>query len=137
MSMMAEQTVAGAYTASNDPQSNRRWTPRRSCHVTAFVFVTGGYGAIPCTLKDQSSTGALISIDPASVVGDISRAILGSEFWLNIPRDNAQVRCKAIWIEGDRVGVRFTSPVQLLPRTTRSRASVAPNSAPAMFRARR
>lgn len=55
-------------------------------------------GAISCTVRNVSDTGALLAV--ASPVG------IPQEFTLVIPADDLYRFCRVVWRSGDRIGVR-------------------------------
>ncbi|QQO33842.1 PilZ domain-containing protein [Bradyrhizobium diazoefficiens] len=58
-----------------------------------------GGGAIDCTVRNFSSTGA--ALDVTSPVG------IPEHFSLSIKADGAQLPCTVVWRKEKRIGVRF------------------------------
>jgi hypothetical protein len=56
-------------------------------------------GAIDCTVRNLSLTGAAIEIANQQAIPD--------KFTLVVPRDNLRLPCHVVWRKAYRIGVRF------------------------------
>lgn len=103
------QTLAGLSNAES------RWEARRTSRFPA-VIDTGNSGAgVRCTITDTSSAGAMLEFNPATALSAYSTESLPRTFLLHMPFDRTQVSCKVAWRDGNRIGVRFVSPMHTLP----------------------
>ena len=59
------------------------------------------FSAVPCTVRDESETGAKLQFDEAWWVPD--------QFTLLVEIDGYKVECEKVWHKGNLYGVRFTS----------------------------
>ncbi len=76
---------------------NHRTAPRK--RVLKAGEIEFGGGAIDCTVRNLSETGAAVSV--ASPVG------IPAEFNLVIVSDHVNRRCRVVWRKENRIGIRF------------------------------
>ena len=82
---------------------NERRTDRRSRTLKGGRIVfNGGYGVAECTVRNLSSTGALLEF--------ASTLQVPSEFILYVIPDRHGRPCRATWRSGTRMGIAFTGP---------------------------
>ena len=80
---------------------NRRWATRRPCCV-AGTIVTPRSTPIRCSIRDTSSTGAMIEL---AQLGEAIPPIF-TLVMFEAAR-NCEVTCRVMWQAGNRLGVRF------------------------------
>ncbi len=82
---------------------NERRTDRRSRTLKGGRIVfNGGYGVAECTVRNLSSSGALIEF--AGILP------VPSEFVLHVDSEHHGYPCRVTWRAGTRMGVAFTGP---------------------------
>lgn len=72
------------------------------------------FSAVPCTVRDESETGAKLQFDEAWWVPD--------QFTLLVEIDGYKVECEKVWHKGNLYGVRFTG--QKMPTTLARRQAI-------------
>lgn len=106
----------------------RRFSRRRTAEARAFIFAPGLTEPQPCLVKDQSTTGARVRLDPTGkdhvAIGEIPE-----NFTLVLQLDRVSLDCNVAWRREKSLGVRFTSPARFLPRTTASQRNLPVKSA--------
>lgn len=95
---MSEQDHTIATAKTSETERARRSRALKGAHA-AFNHE---YSAVPCTLRDESETGAKLQFDDGWWVPD--------HFTLFVDIDGYKVDCKKIWHKGNTYGVHFTSP---------------------------
>lgn len=108
----------------------RRFSRRRNAEARAYILAPSLLEPLACLVKDQSTTGARVRLDPkvkdaASVIEEIPE-----NFTLVLQLDRISLDCNVAWRREKSLGVRFTSPARFLPRTS-TNARNAPVKAPA------
>lgn len=103
-------------------ERDRRFSGRRFSEARAFIFAPTLSEPFPCTIRDQSATGARVTItldrqDLLETVED-----LPEKFTIVIQRDRVSIDCSVAWRHAHSVGLRFTSPARLLPKAPGSSA---------------
>ena len=78
-------------------EDDRRTAPRR--RILKSAKISFGGGAIDCTVRNLSDTGA--ALDVISPVG------IPDQFTLVIDSDNINSPCRVVWRKPHRIGVRF------------------------------
>lgn len=107
-STMAADLRRGRGSAeSND---NRRWAPRTPCSIGVQLVQERFPAPIRCTMRDQSSTGALIDLGADLNGLGLAAKDVPSRLTLVIPskRQLTEVECVVMWRGGNHVGVRFS-----------------------------
>jgi PilZ domain len=94
-------TAAPAAQAQDGP---RKATRRRVLKSGVIAF-NDRFSALPCTVRNLSSTGAQLRVD-----GTLS---VPNTFELLIELDGLEAQCEVVWRRDKEIGVRFAS----LPRT--------------------
>jgi hypothetical protein len=84
-----------------------RLSQRRRLLKDGRIVVRRGWSLIDCTIRDTSTGGARLSVQP---VCDLPR-----EFDLLYVAEGKLVPCELRWRRGDRVGVRFTGNFRKAP----------------------
>jgi PilZ domain len=73
---------------------------RRSLRQPGWITLEGGFAARQCVVQDLSTSGAMITVDNASV--------LAGKLRLAFARDARTGRnCQVIWRRGKSLGVKF------------------------------
>lgn len=107
--------------------SDQRFARRKGCFVIAEIKTSPMAPPMPCVVRDTSSTGALIDIGQGRNETFAAVPKLPNEFTLVMRRDFTEVDCRVMWRKGMQIGVRYTSPVRILPRP--AKAAIQPKSA--------
>ena len=76
-----------------------RHSVRSKSLLRASVLLEKGHVAFDCLVRDISSSGAKLEIDP--------RFILPQHFELDVPQRSTVFHCDVQWRRGKFVGVRF------------------------------
>jgi PilZ domain len=107
-------TIVGRVSAPDE----RRFSGRRPSESRAYIFASEVNEPVACTIKDQSSTGARLTIEvgKSALVTDASD--IPDKFTLVIQRDRVSLDCSVAWRHDASLGLRFTSPARQLPKTT-------------------
>jgi len=101
-----------------DP-SEQRFAKRRATKTRAVIVQPNNENQINCTVRDVSSTGALIHLPVES--SSVSRAgdYVNPRFVLRMPTEKVEVDCEMAWRQGYKIGVRFVGPSRMIPAPTR------------------
>jgi hypothetical protein len=83
-------------------ESHRNAPRRRTLKAGSIEF---GGGAIDCTVRNVSETGAALEV--------VSPLHIPDRFTLVVQTDHLRRRCNVIWRRGKRIGVAFDEPAQL------------------------
>ena len=92
--------------------SERRRSNRRGCQLPAIIFIPGTSMAIPCTMVEESSSGARLRLSAARVKHGRGQSYVPREFWVWMSVDRCRVKCEPVWESNDKIGVRFTSVIE-------------------------
>lgn len=82
----------------------RRGAVRRRVLKGAIMAFNERHSALPCTVRDLSTSGARIRADGTAYVPD--------EFILIIELDGTEADCSVVSRRGKDMGVKFTSPLR-------------------------
>lgn len=107
-----------------ETKSERRFAGRRRSDARAFIFTPTLNEPYPCTICDQSATGARVTIPVNRSEFVTSADDIPDTFVIVIQRDRVSLDCSVAWRHGTSLGLRFTSPARLLPRTTANQRPV-------------
>lgn len=111
-----DQPVAETTADSKTP----RFSHRKRAASAGIIYANSINGAVHCVVRDMSVTGARLLVKESKVVPKKDGKLgLPTDFTLNIRLDRVAVNCRIVWLEGDEVGVRFTSAPRVLSRTLR------------------
>ncbi len=88
-----------------------RWAKRTPSKLGGQIQHQNLAAALPCTVRDTSSTGARLEI-VGQRGGNISRDRVPDQFTLFMPLDRLEIDCQVMWRHGNLVGVRYTSPAR-------------------------
>ena len=117
------QTVAAAAQA----QDGARKATRRRVLKSGIVAYNDRFSALPCIVRNLSSTGAQLRID-----GTLN---VPTTFELLVDLDGLEVRCEIVWRKDKEIGVRFTSPPRMVtPKRTQSVTPLTSRQAPPLRR---
>ncbi len=92
-----------------------RWARRTPSRLGAQIQHHSLSAAVPCTVRDTSSTGARLEII-VQRGGNISRDRVPDQFTLFLPLDRLEIDCQVMWRQGNLIGVRYTSPARRTAR---------------------
>lgn len=85
---------------ATDPHADDRERPPRSRVLKgAYAAFNQEFSAIPCTLRDVSTTGAHVVFEGGWFVPD--------RFMLHVDIDGYKIECERVWQKGSECGVRF------------------------------
>jgi len=113
----AKAAVAPATASSADEQ---RFARRKGCFIAAEIMTSPKATPFPCVVRDTSSTGALVDVGQGRSATFAAAPKLPNEFTLVMRRDYLEVDCRVMWRKGMMLGLRYTSPVRMLPRPAKS-----------------
>jgi hypothetical protein len=111
-SKLPESPTAPTATAADE----QRFARRKPCHVVAEIRTSPKATPMPCIVRDMSSTGALVDLGQGRSETFAAAPKLPNEFTLVMRRDFTEVDCRVMWRKGMLMGLRYTSPVRMLPR---------------------
>lgn len=109
----AKETVAPVMAMDPRPSAGQegRWARRAPVKLGGQIQHHSLAAAVPCTIRDTSSTGARLEIG-VQRGGNISRDRVPDQFSLFMPLDRLEVDCQVMWRQGNFIGVRYTSPAR-------------------------
>jgi PilZ domain len=93
----------------------KRRSTRRGGRSPGLIYPGGMAASIPCTIADQSVTGARLVMQDGWVNPFLGSSSLGQSFTLVMRLDKMEVGCEIVRLDQTELGVRFTSvprPVQ-------------------------
>jgi hypothetical protein len=105
-----------AVAASGGVASEQRWATRRSSKTPGLIFPGGIAASIPCTIVDQSVTGARLSMQEGWVNPFLGASSIGQTFTLVMRMDRMEVGCEIVRLEENEIGVRFISTPRPVPQ---------------------
>ena len=111
------------------PQAKRpgekRFAPRSSHKLTAYVSSTSQKGSQTCYVLDSSSTGLRLELRGVAPSTDN----LPDRICVYIPIENVEFTCQIVWRSGSRAGLRFVAPARHYHKSLRKPAEkLAPKS---------
>jgi hypothetical protein len=108
----------------------RRFSRRRNAEARAYILAPSLIEPVACLVKDQSTTGARIRLDPS--IKDLTATLdeIPENFTLVLQLDRISLDCNVAWRREKSLGVRFTSPARFLPRTAANARQVPVKPAP-------
>lgn len=111
---------AGRQSAHEQLDANKRWGRRKKSDIPAQIYASGQQTAIRCSVRDTSSTGALIQMRPDS--SNMTVDDLPETFTLvtKTYRDYTEVKCSIVRRFGDCVGIRYTSQFRTVAQQKRT-----------------
>ena len=95
---------------------DQRWSVRRPTQAPGLVFPGGIAASIPCIVADQSASGAALRVQSGWINPFRGQSSLGQTFKLVLRLDRVEVECEIVRIEGEQIGVRFTSVMKPIMR---------------------
>ncbi|MEM9359499.1 MAG: PilZ domain-containing protein [Pseudomonadota bacterium] len=104
----------------------RRRSSRRECNLPAIIFIPGTSMAIPCTMVNESSSGACLRLSAARARQNGGQSYVPREFWVWMSVDRCRVKCEPVWEKDDKIGVRFLSIIETAKADERN---TSPNEA--------
>lgn len=97
-------------------EGDKRWSVRRKMQSPGLIYPAGMAASIPCTIADQSVTGARLEMK-SGWINPFNRATcIGETFKLVMRIDRMDVDCKIVRIEDNTIGVRFLSVMRPIAR---------------------
>lgn len=82
--------------------------------------------AIPCTMVNESSSGACLRLSAARARQNGGQSYVPREFWVWMSVDRCRVKCEPVWEKDDKIGVRFLSIIETAKADERN---TSPNEA--------
>ena len=96
---------------------NQRKSLRKPSRVPGLIYPGGTMASIPCTISDQSASGARLTMQSGWVNPFRGESSLKERFTLVMRLDRVEVDCEIIRIEENEMGVKFLSMMRpLAPR---------------------
>jgi PilZ domain len=87
----------------------KRWSRRKLSRTPGLIYPGGVAASIPCTIADQSGTGARLLMQPGWVNPFRGDSSLKQTFTLVIRLDRMMVDCQIVRLNENEMGVRFVS----------------------------
>ena len=97
-------------TLPRNEENRRRAARYQTCVETRICYGPQDSVAIPCTIRNISTGGAMIEADEVS--------LLPLAFRLLNPRLGLSYDCKVVWRRGNQVGVSFVQTIDLKPKAS-------------------
>lgn len=90
-------------------RAEQRWARRKQVDIPAIIIFEGG-SSIRATIRDTSSSGALLELSPQAAGFDEFK----TEFWLSFTcyRTKTDVACRIMRRNGRALGVKFVGSFQ-------------------------
>ena len=114
LSHVGKPTIVGGSDAA--PADNRRWAKRRDSTTSATLCSIDIGDPLPCVVLDSSSTGARIKPHFARAARCQSIKDLPAHLTLVFTIDRVAIDCKIAWRRDGAIGLKFVSPVRVLPK---------------------
>ncbi len=111
----ATPVAAPAMEQATPDDECARWAKRKASHAIVNIQIPGLGKSISCTMRNSSSTGALL--EAAREQGDAFSA-LPDEFSLFLPMDRISIPCRLVWRQFRQIGVQYTGPSQVVAKPT-------------------
>ena len=89
---------------------------RKSVTAPGLVFPGGMAASIPCSVVDQSMTGACLKMQSGWVNPFRGQSSLGQTFRLVMRLDRLEADCEIVRIAQNEIGVRFLSVLRPMAR---------------------
>lgn len=96
----------------------RRFAGRRQRSLPAYILSDRLTAAVPCIVRDLSSTGAKLELVLGRDTPVTSVDGLSDDFVLYVMVDEVEMDCAVAWRRGTMIGVRFTGIARHRPRRT-------------------
>jgi PilZ domain-containing protein len=103
---VTDSDPAMSLAAPAQARNEMRGAPRRRVLKSGVIAFNGRYSVLPCTVRNLSTTGALLRAE-----GSINTP---NTFELLIGLDGFEASCEVVWRKNEGIGVRFLAA----PRTT-------------------
>lgn len=88
--------------------ADRRWAPRKKVAMPALIQIEGAADPVSCTIRNTSSSGALIETSPTeTTLVEVAGVFILS---FTAARTKTDVACEAVHREGNLLGVRYVGP---------------------------
>ena len=101
--------VKSAALSGQTGASEKRWSTRRAAKTPGLIFPGGIAASIPCSIADQSVTGACLVMQDGWVNPFLGASSIGQTFTLVMRMDKMEVGCEIVRLEETEIGVRFIS----------------------------
>jgi PilZ domain len=98
---------SGTAALAAQAQDGPRKATRRRVLKSGVIAFNDRFSALPCTVRNLSSTGAQLRVD-----GTLS---VPNTFELLIELDGLEAQCEVVWRRDKEIGVRFGSPPRMVP----------------------
>jgi hypothetical protein len=122
-------TETAAPVMAMDPRPSEgaeaRWARRTPSKLGGQIQHHSLAAAMPCTVRDTSSTGARLEI-VSQRGGNISRDRVPDQFSLFMPLDRLEIDCQVMWRQANLIGIRYTSPARRTAKQTPIKKPEAP-----------
>lgn len=91
-----------------------RWAKRRPSHALVNIQSSDAGKPISCTMRNSSSTGALLECAGGDQGEAFSR--LPDQFVLFLPMERVAIDCRLVWRHFRQIGVQYTSPARVIAK---------------------
>ncbi len=95
------------------PQAPMQRPMRKRALKGAYAAFNNEFSDVPCTLRDESETGAKLEFENGWWVPD--------RFTLFVEIDGYKVECEKVWHKGKIYGVQFTGPKETIATQRRQK----------------
>jgi len=116
-----------SHSASASAEKQARVVSRHRVLKSGIIAFNDRYSALPCTVRDLSTTGAHLRAD--------SSINTPNTFELLIELDGFEANCEVVWRKDKDIGVRFLSPPRSVPpKRAQVVNALVPNRPPTLRR---
>ena len=120
-------TVAPAGHDMIKAQDRARNAPRRRVLKSGIIAFNDRFSALPCTVRNLSSTGAHLRVEGTTNVPNT--------FELIIELDGLEAQCEVAWRKDNEIGVKFSAtPHMVTPKRSQVVNALVRQQAPSLRR---
>ncbi len=113
------QRVVGQTAAVTAKADEKRFAPRRKGQLPAMIHMDGVVTAVPCLIRDMSTTGAKLELRAGWDNPFSSGVSLNDRLQLVVRMDRVVYECKIVRRSATELGVKFTAPPKPLTKVVR------------------
>lgn len=106
--------------AADAADANQRFASRRQSRTPAHITHASLGQPVTCTVRDSSSTGALVELVQTKGAFSPGADRLPPRFVLTMPTERAAVECEIAWRRGAMMGIRYVAPTRVLAKPARN-----------------
>jgi hypothetical protein len=102
-------STAACALAPSHQSADRRGASRQQASAPGFLVIPDCDRGIACRVVELSATGVRVALESAESRAMWRAIQLPASLPLHLRVHDIEVRCRALWTVGDRIGLRFTS----------------------------